>query len=87
MCYVILCIVLYFSVGYHVIWAYPMGFCWLVTHVFTSFLRGLFQYGDLHLGHCFGCSVLSVHVFPHRWHFPCGRVIFFTPLCGIIIII
>jgi hypothetical protein len=65
-------------------------------------LRGLFQYGDLHLGHCFGFSVRGVHVLPHRWHVNLGSsgmastgvrvhvffccVIFSIPLCVMIII-
>jgi hypothetical protein len=57
--------------------------CWLVfasviyaCHFWvTSFLcglRGVFQFGDLHLGHCLGFSVLFCHVFPHRRHVHVG---------------
>jgi hypothetical protein len=39
---------------------------------YASFLRGLFQFGDLHFGHCFGFSIRGVHLFPHRWHVSFG---------------
>lgn len=43
-----------------------MVFFWV--HVFTSFLRGLFQYGLLQFGHLLGFWVRGIHLCPHRWH-------------------
>jgi hypothetical protein len=49
-----------------------MWFYIWVCHCFTSFLRGLFQYVDLHLGHCLGFVVLFCHVLPHLRHVSVG---------------
>ena len=61
-------------------------------HFFKSFLRGLFQYGDLHFGHCFGFGVLFCHVLPHREHVSVGNggvslvsiICIFTPSTSIL---
>ena len=44
----------------------------MVFH-FLSFLLDLFQYGELHFGHCFGFGFLSIQICPHRWHFTCDN--------------
>ena len=50
------------------------GFLRFTLCVFVdSFLRGLFQYGDLHFGHFFGFGFLSIQICSHRWHFACGN--------------
>jgi hypothetical protein len=42
------------------------------SNVTAIFLRGLFQYGDLHCGHCFGLAVRGIHVFSHLRHLSFG---------------
>ena len=43
---------------------------------FTFFLRGLFQYGDLHFGHVVGsCVVRGIHLWLHRLHVSVGSSI------------
>jgi len=59
-------------------------------HFFT-FLFGLFQYGDLHFGHCFGLGILFCHVLPQRKHVSVGNggmslvsiICIFTPCTSI----
>ena len=57
----------------HEICGFTLCFCVWCCHFSTFFLRGLFQYGDLHCGHCFGCMVLFCHMCPHLRHLSVGN--------------